>query len=90
MLELPIPVVSAAIHGASEPTFAVVNAQIAGAAGAPVIGILGGVVCLFASKSLKRKPGYDDSLDDFGVRGVGGYVRTLGLGILGSAAWGGT
>jgi Amt family ammonium transporter len=58
--------------------------------GALAIGILAGMACFFASTSLKRKLGYDDSLDVFGVHGIGGYVGTIGIGIFGSAAWGGT
>jgi ammonium transporter, Amt family len=58
--------------------------------GALAIGILAGVACFLAATSLKRKLGYDDSLDVFGVHGIGGYVGTLGIGVFGSAAWGGT
>ncbi len=58
--------------------------------GALAIGIIAGVACLFAATSLKRKFGYDDSLDVFGVHGIGGYVGTIGIGIFGSSAWGGT
>jgi ammonium transporter, Amt family len=58
--------------------------------GALAIGIIAGAACFFASTSLKRKLGYDDSLDVFGVHGIGGYVGTLGIGVFGSATWGGT
>lgn len=58
--------------------------------GALAIGIIAGLACLLASTSLKRKLGYDDSLDVFGVHGIGGYVGTIGIGVFGSAAWGGT
>jgi ammonium transporter, Amt family len=57
--------------------------------GALAIGIIAGLACFWASTSLKRKLGYDDSLDVFGVHGIGGYVGTIGIGIFGSAAWGG-
>jgi ammonium transporter, Amt family len=57
--------------------------------GALAIGLIAGIACFFASTSLKRKLGYDDSLDVFGVHGVGGIVGTLGIGIFGSAVWGG-
>ena len=58
--------------------------------GALAIGLLAGLACFFASTSLKRRLGYDDSLDVFGVHGVGGYVGTIGIGLFASAAWGGT
>ena len=58
--------------------------------GAMAIGALAGVGCFYASSSLKRKFGYDDSLDVFGVHGIGGFIGTIGIGIFGSAAWGGT
>jgi ammonium transporter, Amt family len=58
--------------------------------GALAIGAIAGIACFFAASSLKRKFGYDDSLDVFGVHGIGGYVGTLGIGVFGSSAWGGT
>jgi ammonium transporter, Amt family len=57
--------------------------------GALAIGFLAGVGCFFASTSLKRKLGYDDSLDVFGVHGIGGLIGTIGIGVFGSAAFGG-
>jgi len=41
------------------------------------IGLASGIVCFFAATSLKRKFGYDDSLDVVGVHGVGGLVGVL-------------
>ena len=38
---------------------------------------------------LKRKLGYDDSLDVFGVHGIGGFIGTIGIGVFGSQAFGG-
>jgi ammonium transporter, Amt family len=58
--------------------------------GAIAIGLIAGVACFYASTSLKRKFGYDDSLDVFGVHGIGGLVGTLGIGVFGAKAWGGT
>ncbi len=58
--------------------------------GAIAIGTLAGVFCYYGSTSLKRKFGYDDSLDVFGVHGVGGFVGVLGIGLFGSQSWGGT
>jgi Amt family ammonium transporter len=49
--------------------------------GALVIGVVAGLVCFWASTSLKRKLGFDDSLDVFGVHGVGGIVGALLTGV---------
>ncbi|MCC7495648.1 MAG: ammonium transporter [Fimbriimonadaceae bacterium] len=49
------------------------------------IGFLGGVIC-FAAVESKSKLGYDDSLDAFGVHGVGGTWGALATGIFGVAA----
>jgi ammonium transporter, Amt family len=56
--------------------------------GALAIGGLAGLACFWASTSLKRKLGYDDSLDVFGVHGIGGLVGTIGIGIFGSQTFG--
>ena len=42
-----------------------------------IIGAISGVVCFWAATSLKHMLGYDDSLDAFGVHGVGGIVGAL-------------
>ena len=39
-----------------------------------LIGVIAGVVCFFGATSLKHVFGYDDSLDAFGVHGVGGTI----------------
>jgi Amt family ammonium transporter len=49
--------------------------------GAFVIGIVSGVVCFMAVAWIKPKLKYDDSLDAFGVHGVGGFVGTILTGI---------
>ncbi len=46
-----------------------------------VIGLVAGVVCFWAATSLKHMLGYDDSLDAFGVHGIGGIVGALLTGI---------
>lgn len=46
-----------------------------------VIGLLAGAVCYWACIVLKPRAGYDDSLDVFGVHGVGGILGTLMAGI---------
>ncbi|MFC5694375.1 ammonium transporter [Pseudomonas sp. GCM10022186] len=60
-----------------------------GPMGALVIGLVAGVVCYFCATSLKRKVGYDDSLDAFGVHGVGGIVGALLTGVFAAPALGG-
>ena len=57
--------------------------------GALVIGLASGALCYWGANGLKRRFGYDDSLDVFGVHGIGGAVGTLLTAILASAAWGG-
>ena len=51
---------------------------------AAVIGLAAGVVCFLAATSLKRAIGYDDSLDAFGVHGIGGIVGALLTGVFAS------
>ncbi|WP_373318627.1 ammonium transporter, partial [Gluconacetobacter azotocaptans] len=50
--------------------------------GALILGLIAGVVCYWAATSLKHLLGYDDSLDAFGVHGVGGIVGALLTGVL--------
>jgi len=54
--------------------------------GAIWIGLFSGVVCWLAVTALKAKYQYDDSLDAFGVHGVGGIWGTLAVGIWGTKA----
>ncbi len=49
-----------------------------------IIGLIAGVVCFIASTSLKKAMGYDDSLDAFGVHGIGGIVGALLTGVFAS------
>jgi Amt family ammonium transporter len=53
---------------------------------AVVFGIAAGVVCFLACTSLKTKLGYDDSLDAFGVHGVGGTLGALLTGVFATRA----
>ncbi len=46
-----------------------------------VMGAIGGVACFFAATSLKHALGYDDSLDAFGVHGVGGTLGAILTGV---------
>ena len=52
-------------------------------ASAIAIGAAAGVLC-YAALNMKDRLGYDDSLDAFGVHGVGGVVGTIGAGLLAS------
>jgi ammonium transporter, Amt family len=54
--------------------------------GAIGIGLLAGIVCYFSVMVVKNKLGYDDSLDAFGVHGVGGMLGVLLTGILATLA----
>jgi Amt family ammonium transporter len=51
---------------------------------AVVIGLIAGVVCFLAATSLKQTLGYDDSLDAFGVHGIGGMTGALLTGVFAS------
>ena len=61
-----------------------------GPMGALVIGLLAGLVCLWGVNGLKRMLGADDSLDVFGVHGVGGILGALLTGVFASPSLGGT
>ncbi|MBM7063279.1 ammonium transporter [Pseudomonas sp. UL073] len=60
-----------------------------GPIGALIIGLVAGVLCYFCATSLKRKLGYDDSLDAFGVHGIGGIIGALLTGVFAAPALGG-
>ncbi|SKA26960.1 ammonium transporter (TC 1.A.11) [Enhydrobacter aerosaccus] len=57
--------------------------------GGLVIGIVAGVICFWSATSLKKALGYDDSLDAFGVHGVGGFVGAILTGVFAVEAVGG-
>ena len=57
--------------------------------GALVIGLVAGIVCWWAATALKRALGYDDSLDAFGVHGIGGIVGAILTGVFALEAIGG-
>ncbi|HTI16833.1 MAG TPA: ammonium transporter [Trinickia sp.] len=52
-----------------------------GVGGSIVIGVAAGVICFWSATWLKTKLGYDDSLDCFGVHGVGGIVGAILTGV---------
>ena len=60
-----------------------------GPMGAIMLGIVAVVVCYFFVTVVKNKFGYDDSLDVFGVHGVGGIIGAVGTGIFSAASLGG-
>ncbi len=62
----------------------------AGPMGALAIGAAAGLGCFLASTRLKRALGYDDSLDVFGVHGVGGIIGALLTGVFAAPALGGS
>ena len=49
--------------------------------GSLVIGIVAGLVCFWGATGLKKAMGYDDSLDAFGVHGIGGFVGAILTGV---------
>jgi Amt family ammonium transporter len=54
--------------------------------GAIIIGIAAGVLCFIASTWLKNMLGYDDSLDAFGVHGIGGIIGAVLTGVFATMA----
>ena len=60
-----------------------------GPMGALVIGLLAGIICLWGVNGLKRMIGADDSLDVFGVHGVGGILGALLTGVFAAPQLGG-
>jgi Amt family ammonium transporter len=61
-----------------------------GPGGALFIGIAAGILCYLAATSMKHAFGYDDSLDVFGIHGVGGIVGAILTGVFAVEAIGGT
>lgn len=61
-----------------------------GPVGAIVLGLVVSPACYFFVSTVKAKFGYDDSLDVFGVHGIGGIVGAIGTGILAAPSLGGT
>jgi ammonium transporter, Amt family len=57
-------------------------AGFAGPMGSIVLGLIAGVVCLFFCSTIKNMFGYDDSLDVFGIHGVGGIIGAILTGVL--------
>nr|WP_245247635.1 ammonium transporter [Tianweitania sediminis] len=64
-------------------------AGLVGPVGAIVLGAIASVVCYYFVAVVKVKSGYDDSLDVFGIHGVGGIIGAIGTGIFASPSLGG-
>jgi Amt family ammonium transporter len=79
-------VVSGAVAGLATITPA---SGFVGPVGALGIGIAAGIACQWGATSLKRRFGYDDALDVFGVHGVGGFIGVILTGVFASPLLGG-
>jgi len=64
-------------------------AGFVGPVGAIVLGAVASAVCYFFVAVVKIRLGYDDSLDVFGIHGIGGIIGAVGTGILNSESFGG-
>ncbi len=79
-----------AVSGAVAGLVAITPAAgLAGTMGAIALGAIAGLVCLWAVMTLKPLLKYDDSLDVFGIHGVGGIVGALGTAIVAAPSMGG-
>jgi ammonium transporter, Amt family len=84
------PSILGAVTGAVAGLVAITPASgSVGPMGAIAIGFLSGVICFWSATTLKRALGFDDSLDAFGVHGVGGIVGALLTGVFASESLGG-
>ena len=84
------PSVLGAITGAVAGLVAITPASgSCGPMGALAIGFAAGLFCFLGATSLKKALGYDDSLDAFGVHGIGGIVGAILTGVFCSPALGG-
>lgn len=84
------PSILGAVTGAVAGLVAITPASgSVGPMGAIVVGLASGILCFWAATSLKRAMGYDDSLDAFGVHGIGGIVGALLTGIFAAESLGG-
>jgi Amt family ammonium transporter len=64
-------------------------AGFVGPAGGLAIGLISGAACYWGANALKRRLKYDDSLDAFGIHGIGGIVGAVLTGVFASEAIGG-
>ena len=85
------PSVLGAVSGAVAGLVAITPASgYVGPGGALIIGAVAGVVCFWAATWLKKRLGYDDSLDVFGVHAIGGITGAMLTGVFAVEAIGGT
>jgi len=85
------PSVLGIISGAVAGLVAITPASgFVGPSGALAIGIAAGIACYWGATWLKKTCGYDDSLDVFGIHGVGGIVGAILTGVFANKAVGGT
>jgi ammonium transporter, Amt family len=81
------PTVLGAVSGSIAGLVAITPAAgFVGPLPAIVIGLIAGVICYLAVAVLKAKLGYDDSLDAFGVHGIGGTWGAIATGLFASKA----
>jgi ammonium transporter, Amt family len=81
------PSVLGAISGAVAGLVAITPASgFVDVTGALAIGAVAGVICFWSATWLKMKLGYDDSLDAFGVHGVGGIIGAVLTGVFATSA----
>jgi Amt family ammonium transporter len=86
-LRLGKPTVLGAISGAVAGLVAITpGAGFVTPMAALIIGVAAGVVCYFMTSSVKRRFGYDDSLDVFGIHGAGGMLGALLTGVFATSA----
>jgi Amt family ammonium transporter len=89
-IKLGKPSVLGAATGAIAGLAAITPASgFVGPIGAIAIGACSAALCYTFATIIKKKVGYDDSLDVFGVHGVGGFLGTVMCGIFASSALGG-
>lgn len=85
------PTVLGIVSGAIAGLVAITPASgFVGPKGALAIGIIAGIVCYWGTAWLKPKLGYDDSLDVFGIHGLGGITGAILTGVFAVEAIGGT
>lgn len=65
-------------------------AGFVGPMGAIAIGLIAGLVCMYAVSALKPKLGIDDSLDVFGIHGIGGIIGAILTGVFAAPSLGGS
>ena len=86
-LRLGKPTVLGAISGAVAGLVAITPAAgFVTPMAALIIGVVAGVICYFMASSVKRRFGYDDSLDVFGIHGAGGTLGAILTGVFASRA----